>query len=1146
MVDITEFSSNTLSQLRENFALNDAELSQMSEDQFMRLMLKLEYPDRPRARLAYRELLLRNDSGEIPPNAFAEAYRQLQEMQTLQPEQGQVAGMPVGQTQLPWDVAAIAPGPGLNPDNTGWTYLGPGNIGGRVRSIVIDPQDPQLIWVGSIGGGVWRTNDGGQSWDPADDLMLNLAVCSLVMNPTNNKVLYAGTGEGFGNSDAIRGDGIFKTTDGWNWQQLESTKNNQNFYYVNRLDISHDGKTILAATNTGIFRSTDGGEKWEHSLKNIPIGRVVFDPTDSSKAIAGGNQGAGSYYSTDGGQTWKKAIMPSNSIARIDVTYAKKDSSIVYASVQMSNNSSQLWQSTDGGESYKKKTSTTNFMGQQGWYNNIIWAGDPNNSNFVVVGGIDLWKSTDGGNTLVKISQWDSDKSAHADHHIITAHPGYNGTSNKIVYFGNDGGVCKTDDIYTVTETNGWIKLNNKFGVTQFYSGAGNSKTKTIIGGAQDNGTLSYTTSSGTNQWKSIYGGDGGIVAADPSDLQTFYGEYVRLSVFRNTNGATSKAESEYICGQFWNRSKRDWKPAPYTIEDAKNGTALFIAPFILDPNNSNCLLAGGLSLWRTNDAKTPNTNNTGPQWRAIKAAIPSNNCISAIAVAPANSDLIFVGHTNGEIYQTDNGTANLPNWKRIDNQGITPIGANRSCTCIAIDSGNSNIIYTTFGGYEKNNVWKSIDGGENWSDIGSSLPAAPIYWITIHPQDSKYVYIATEVGIFASEDAGKTWSPTNQGPTNCAVYQLFWLDNTLCCATHGRGMFQIDLTIYKQADYILVGDLDGKICSLEAQSGNKETEIAIESAVTATINVDNETAYFGAGSKIYSIHSRSLDENWEQYISRGTVDAMPEIVNIPQLAQKFLCATTSTGYLYAFDLSNGSPLWNINVLNLPDKAENKIFCNLVMNEWCYIASEMGVYAVNLRTRTLVWHQPIFSNCSLMLAANTVFVPGEDGILYALHPRSGEEKWKFENGNKITTKPVWILGNVFIGDTYGNIIGLNFRTGEKVIKVTQPGKQIYSMVAQGNILYAIGNAISGVLYAYEVKQSNNNWLIEEKWFTKLPMGAAQPAIVVEGSSTLYVNALNQRTYAFDISDGNPANRLKWEFTDNRIALVSPTAVYPVT
>lgn len=787
-----------------NRGLDNEAISVIPEAKLKKILQRLEFPNFARLREAFRFRQEINENGTIPINSILNAVSQTDSLRSRSIQKSVIAGMPTGNQVSPGNL--VPPTAGLNPLHTGWTSLGPGNIGGRTRSIVIDPANPSTMWIASVGGGVWRTDNGGTNWDPVDDLMANLAVTCLKMDPTNPQIIYAGTGEGFSNVDALRGAGIFLTRDGATWRQLPSTVT-PDFQIVNRLAISSDGAILLAATQKGIFRSSDSNRLNWTKVFNEEIGDVNFHPSDPAKAVAGSLRNGQAYYTSDGGQTWKLATHSGTWSGRIELTYAAQDPSIVYASIDV--NAGEIWRSTNGGKSYTRRNnlnaannSPVNYLGEQGWYDNVIWAGDPTNSNLVIVGGIDLWKSLDGGNTLIDISTWWEKTSAHADHHCIVSHPKYNGSSNKTVFFANDGGIYKTSNILTVGNNpqlprkNGWTELVNTYGVTQFYSGAGNTASGTIIGGAQDNGTLRFTPAGGSQQWTEMFGGDGGWCASDPTDPNYFYGEYVYLNIHRSIDGGKT---SDYISGQFWNGSAWVWKPVPYRISDARNQNALFIAPFILDPNNANRILGGGMSLWRTNNAKAPNTNNTGPAWVAIKNDIGVP--ISAIAVAKGNSDLIWVGHANsqvvngsGDIYKTINGTSNNPVWQKIDDNGSNPL-PNRYCTRITVDPNNPNTVYVTFGGYSRNNIWKTTDGGLNWSSLGSLLPEVPIRALTIHPRKPKFLYLGSEVGVFASEDGGNNWSATNEGPTNCSVDDLFWMGEMLVCATHGRGMFQIDLS---------------------------------------------------------------------------------------------------------------------------------------------------------------------------------------------------------------------------------------------------------------------------------------------------------------------------------------------------------------
>jgi outer membrane protein assembly factor BamB len=1150
----------TEEQAQKVFARYNLRLSQFRElDERLqaKILDRIELGDLPRQREQFLELFHRGDDGSIPPDGYAKASERLFQMRAQVPAmRGRVGGVSSGQMAQPAAPLIVEPQAGLAPDNTGWKSLGPGNIGGRIRSILINPSDPQTIYIGSVGGGVWITRDGAQTWQPADDLMANLAVCTMAMAPNNPTTIYAGTGEGYTNGDAIQGNGIFKTTDGWVWQQLASTKptpGNTDFLWVNGLAISSDGSVILSGTRNGIFRSADGGVSWSRRL-SASVGNLFFNPTDKTKAVAGMLFGEGIYYSTDGGGSWTQATVPSVApaqLGRIQVCYAAQNTSIVYASVQTiisrTVNESQIWVSTDGGQTFTAK-STTNYLSLQGWYDNIIWAGNPTDSNFVIVGGIDLWKSTDGGQTLTQISAWQlAPSSAHADHHVIYPARGYDGSGNNTVYFGNDGGLFMTADVTTVgtnsDHTNGWVCLSTKLPITQFFAGTGKASTAggtttitSIIGGAQDNGTVRYLPNSGANNWSKVFGGDGGYVASDPTSADNYYGEYVFLRIFRSTDGGAS---AEYICGQHWNGADWVWKPAPYTIADAQNGTAPFIAPFVLDPNNANCILGGGVSLWRSNDPLTPNTASSGPSWSAIKAPNGGQK-ISAIAVAPGNSDLVLVGYTNGEIHRSSNATQGSPSWQRID----SGINASRVCSWLAIDKNDTNRFYATFGGFQTDNIWTSADGGATWSNLGASLPPAPVYCVTIHPQNSQWLYLGTETGVFASENRGQDWAPNNEGPTNCLIYQLFWLGNTMCCASHGRGMFSIDLTIQQQASLVLTADMSGNLTASNAQTGAAVSSYAMPSGqVTAAPLVDGNVVYC-AFEQPFSVarfdDARNLGTGpaWQTSLG-GSVNAAPALIKGMYPGDPDVLYTIAAdGKLYALNAATGAQLWVLQVVPAGQVGSGvNAYSNQMMNQWVYIATDQGLYAVNTQTRAVGWSTNYVCPAPPLLASGTVFAPTQSGNIYAVQARTGIENWRYNTGNAVSSTPVWILGTVIAGNESGTLVGLNYSSGAVQFSQTFSGEQIQSIAVDGNEIYFVGNALSGHLYAYRLNIAGTARSISQLWNAGMKLGAASPAQIV--GTSLYVTAVDRKLLAFNTTTG----AILWQKTLPRVALASPALVY---
>lgn len=709
----------------------------------------------------WRRLTWRDEKGRIPKGALVKASSQ------------RAANLAFSRNAIASAWAGLLP--------SDWVSRGPSNVGGRTRSLLIDPTNPQRIFAGSVGGGLWRTTDGGSHWSPVDDFLANLAVCSLAFDPQNPQTIYMGTGEGFFNADAINGFGIFKSTDGGaTWASLPATTGWES---VNRIAVAPTNSNLLLASVRygGIRRSTDGGVTWSEVYWAQGSFDVDFAPGDSSKAIAHiidfdfqvGDWFHSAVYSTDGGASWQKATGPGTRgdgfFSRLEMAYAPSNANIVYLN---SAQEGRIYRSTDGGHSY---TMRTGGLGTEAsWYNNTLWV-DPTNPDILVAGGVPLYRSTNGGANFQKItSGYLLTEQPHPDHHCVVNDPGYNGTTNRRVYVCNDGGVFVTEDIYAASTFSGWRSLNQGYQTSQYYSIAGDGPTGLTVGGLQDNGTLRLTASS-TDAWLT-YGGDGGFTAIDPEDPRYVYGEYIFLShLFRSRDGGESI--ETFIDSSLPER-----------------GDGNFISPFILDPNAPGRMLAGAYSLWRSDNVKTASQ----PTWSAIHSAQPMQ--VSAIAVAPGHSDVIWVAHNDGTVFKTSNGTAANPAWTTIDDNGATDPLPDRFPGRILIDSRNPDWIVIAFGGFSSGNLQRSTDGGQTWSSLtgtgGAALPDAPIRAIAQHPEHPDWFYVGTEVGVFSSLNDGQQWVATNQGPANVAIDDLRFMNGStiLLAATHGRGAWSANI----------------------------------------------------------------------------------------------------------------------------------------------------------------------------------------------------------------------------------------------------------------------------------------------------------------------------------------------------------------
>lgn len=717
--------------------------------------------------------------------------------------------------------------------STQWTEIGPDNIGGRIRAIVIDPRNANRIYIGAATGGVWLSENAGQTFRPLTETLPSLAIGALAMSPTNPDVLYAGTGENFA---GIAGMGMFRSVNGgqtWTFLASTSTDTNVNaqaaeWGAVNRIAISPiNANLILAATATvastrrgAIMRSTDGGNSWTRiqlapgsvaTGTNTNLGNanppvpmdIQFDPSNANNVLAGTGNGH-MYYSRDAGATWTQSpplvmqLKGRSTSARAEIAWSRSRPGLVYISLDNTPDDSgargEVWKSEDAGVTWSF-LSAPKHLNEQGDYDNAIWV-DPTNESHVVVGGLDLYQSQDGGMNFAKVSDWrfgtPGARQPHADHHQIVSVPGFS-TSNPVVYFGNDGGLYRANNIFSVSADTGntsWQNMNNGLNVTQFYGGAGSRAAGgRIIGGTQDNGALELVQG---QTWARTAGGDGGYAAVDPVDDSTIYGEYVYASVHRKVGGSSR----QFICMGITEALQNEGS----TIYCGANATeeTNFISPFILDPNSRDRMLVGSNSLWVTN-----NVRDFAPTWTAIKPPIGTKaegRFINAIAVAPRDSNIIWVGHnSNGAIFKTTNGLSTSPTWTQVD----SPNQPAATVTRLTIDPENSNRVWATFSGFQSSRVWVTNDGGTTWTNIHNNLPNVTLNDIKRHPTQSNWLYLAAANGVYASENGGQTWSATNEGPNGVRVRELFWYDpSTLIAATYGRGMFRATVTSGGAANY--------------------------------------------------------------------------------------------------------------------------------------------------------------------------------------------------------------------------------------------------------------------------------------------------------------------------------------------------------
>ncbi len=680
-----------------------------------------------------------------------------------------------------------------------WRERGPSNVGGRTQSIVIDPNDPsrRTLWVGGLGGGLWKTTDITASppiWTPINDLLGNIAISTLAYNPSNTMVWYFGTGEGWFNADAQRGAGIWKSVDGGaTWNQLAST-NNSNFHYAQKIVVQSNGD-VLVATRAGVWESTNGGTTWNRVLGSGA--NAATDNVSDLEIAANGDIYAGlGIFSVDGVYksptgavgTWTKLNtgangFPTTGIQRIELACAPSNSNTVFALCQGGGNGiGNLYKTTNGGTSWTAMGTPTDadpgvgadMTRGQAWYD-LSMAVDPNNENRLFIGGIDLFRSTNGGSAWSQVAHWYGGfgyQYVHADQHIVLFEPG----SSSVAYFGNDGGIYRTTNA-NAGGTPSIISKSDNLNITMYYACAMDptANSNQFLAGAQDNGTQQYDQP-GIDATVEVTGGDGMFCHIDQNEPCYQFSSYVYNNYFRSTNGGGSFVD--IISGQ--------------------NNTGSFVNPTDYDDANNNlyCCAASN-TYYVILNAPASGTLNS----RTIAAF---NGSVRSVKVSPNTAHRVFFGTSSGRVVRVDNANSGTPTDTHINNAMGMPGG---SISCIEVQTGNDSHLLVTYSSFGVNSVWETTNGGTSWTSVEGNLPDMPVRWALFNPSNSTQVLLGTELGVWSTDmlsGAATVWGPSNIGMANTRVdmLQLRASDGLVAAATHGRGLYTSDIFSPPNSDF--------------------------------------------------------------------------------------------------------------------------------------------------------------------------------------------------------------------------------------------------------------------------------------------------------------------------------------------------------
>ena len=659
--------------------------------------------------------------------------------------------------------------------NGNWVSLGPATIPlpgpagyeglGRINTVAYHPTDPNKIYIGAPSGGMWQSSDAGLTWVTHTDTLPTLGVSAIIIDYSSPNKIFIGTGDR-DHGDAS-GLGVYKSIDGGlTWAPSKTGMGDKT---VGRMIQDPTNSSILiAATSGGIYRTIDGGNNWTLTQAGN-FSSIEFKPGNHSTVYAAG--GFYFYRSSDNGMTFNIITSGLNGGQRSTIAVSAANPAYVYILYAANDNGyGGVYRSTDSGLSFSLRSSSPNILdwscdgsgtGGQGWYD-LALAADPTDANKIYVGGIDVWKSTDGGTTWAINSHWYggcSVPAVHADCHYLGFSP-----VNGQLFAGNDGGVFSTPNGGTT-----WNYLITGVTIGQIYKlGQAQLSKNHVINGFQDNGTYTLTPTG----WVQTGGGDGMECIIDYSDDAYSYYTIYYGDIYRRYNNANE----DHIAGNGTNG-----------ITESGG----WVTPFILHRTDPNTIFIGYKNIWRSNNVKA----NT-PTWLKISDNLAGSNSndMSVVENSPANTNILYAARSDNHLFRSDNCMDTNPSW--IDLTSSLPVVS--TPTSIAAHPTDPNTVYITVG----NSVYKSVNKGLTWTNISLNLPAVHMNSIAYYKNDLEGLYIGTDAGVYYKDAFMTSWVAFNKGlPANAKITEVeIYYDNDSVSSdvirgcTFGRGLWASDM----------------------------------------------------------------------------------------------------------------------------------------------------------------------------------------------------------------------------------------------------------------------------------------------------------------------------------------------------------------
>ncbi|WP_132114823.1 WD40/YVTN/BNR-like repeat-containing protein [Actinocrispum wychmicini] len=705
---------------------------------------------------------------------------------------------------------AVAQAATFGENGNTWRLVGPSNIGGRVTGLVVDPRRPNTIYVAASGGGVWRSTDAAATFQPAWPSGQTQTLGSLAMG--RDGTLWAGTGEANPSGGGLTyfGNGVYRSTDGGrSWDNWGLTRSGSIGAILTdpvdsrRVYVAATGNLSGTARQRGIYRLADNGRDWRLVLPtpNNTTGGVdlAMDPTNHNRIYAVlwdhqrnngarvyGGVGSGLFRSDNAGETWTRlenvigtaptdqagtGLRSDASLGRIGVVVAPNDPNRVYVvSATQYGPDKGFYVSNDGGTTFTPSGHAGGSSGYAWWFGRL-WV-DPKDENHLYDADVNLRESTDGGVT------WHVSAGVHADQHAMQWDPNQPGR----IYLGNDGGVYHSDTNGTSTS---WVHATYEPFNQSYHLAVARDDPTRLATGLQDNGsvrTWTATTPPGDlTQWNAYGGGDGHEVLIDPTNHNTYY-----------------------ECSQVGScRRHQDMDGTSMTINlGARHSTRTTTdAPIVLDPTNPAVVYFGGNVLDRSTDfgnnftqISPPGDFLTGPvpPKEDDKGPFYANEYATITWIAPAKTDpnTIYLGTDTGRLWRTNDLGAH---WTEFTGKGLPT----RWVNAIVVDPTDARHVFVAFSGYREGdlaaNIWETENGGRSWDNISGRLPNGPVEMLT-YDQPRRRLYAATDLGVFVNRDGRSSWRRVGRGLPNTSVLDIKITGDgrTLYAATFGRSVWSV------------------------------------------------------------------------------------------------------------------------------------------------------------------------------------------------------------------------------------------------------------------------------------------------------------------------------------------------------------------